>query len=107
MHSSHLFNGSYGRRARSDSLPDPGIVVHGPERELQDAPEQWIGEIHAAAHRVFAVPAVRRAEEAHEYLRCPGTKRRASAMTKGAQHEQTFVRPEEITRPAAGEAHVP
>ena len=111
MHSSHLFNGSYGRRARSDSLPDPGVVVRGPERELQDAPEQRIGEMHTAdargsTCRTCAAPAVRRAEEANEHFRRPGAKRRAPAMEKGAQHEQVVVRLQSITRPTAREAHV-
>ena len=75
----HLFSGSHGRRAaRSDSLPDPGIVVHGPERELQDAPEVRVGQIPAPRG---AAPAVRRAEEANEQFRCPATTRRAPAMT--------------------------
>ena len=108
----HLFSGSHGRRAaRSDSLPDPGVVVRGPERELQDAPEQRIGEMHTAdargsTCRTCAAPAVRRAEQANEHLRRPIVMRRAPAVAQGTQNEQVVVRLERITHPAAGEANV-
>ena len=98
-------------RARPDSLPDPGIVVHGPERELQDAPKERVGEMHtdalASPRRTCAGPRVRRAEQANEHFRSPAIKRRTLAMAEGTQNEQTFVRPEEIMRPAAGPTHVP
>ena len=44
----HLFSERQPRAPRAlGPAPDPGIVVHRPERELQDAPEERVGEIGA------------------------------------------------------------
>ena len=103
--------GGGGRRARSDSLSDPRVVVHRPERKIQDAPEQRIGEMDMDAfgspRRTCAAPAVWRAEEANEHFRRPGAKRRAVAMTEGTQNEKVVLRLEHITLPAAREADIP
>ena len=87
LKSSPLFSGSARRRARG-SLPDPGLVVQiGPERKLQDAPVERVGQIHPTANRHLR----RRASGAPKRRTSTSgvrTKRRAPAMAEGAQHEQ-------------------